>query len=72
MYLASNPLCAVCLKESIVRSATDVDHIMPKSQGGTDDWDNLQALCKSHHSEKTAREDGRWGTPVTAGEGGQA
>lgn len=69
MYLASNPLCVVCLKDSIVRAATDVDHIMPKSQGGTDDWSNLQALCKSHHSEKTAREDGRWGDPATAGVG---
>ena len=69
LFLASNPLCAACLAEHIVRSATEVDHVLPKSQGGTDDWDNLQSLCKSHHSEKTAREDGRWATPATVGVG---
>ena len=40
--------------------ATEVDHIVPKSAGGTDAMDNLQALCKSCHSRKTAKE-GRWG-----------
>ena len=69
LFLASNPLCVDCLEEHIIRSATEVDHILPKSQGGADDWDNLQALCKSHHSQKTARKDGRWGTPSMAGVG---
>jgi 5-methylcytosine-specific restriction protein A len=40
--------------------ATEVDHIIPKSQGGTDELDNLQSLCKGCHSRKTAKE-GRWG-----------
>ena len=45
------------------RPATDVDHIVRKSQGGADALENLQSLCHEHHSMKTASETG-WGTPV--------
>jgi hypothetical protein len=38
--------------------ATEVDHIQPLSRGGGHEWENLQALCKSCHSKKTARETG--------------
>ena len=41
--------------------AVHVDHIVSKRRGGTDDPKNLRGLCSSHHSKKTAREDGRWG-----------
>jgi len=41
--------------------ATDVDHVTPRKEGGTDDENNLQSLCHACHSRKTAREDGRWG-----------
>jgi HNH endonuclease. len=36
--------------------AKHVDHIIPKSQGGTDDDGNLQSLCAACHRAKTARE----------------
>nr|WP_252316395.1 HNH endonuclease signature motif containing protein [Acinetobacter venetianus] len=39
--------------------ATDLDHIVSKEQGGTDDMDNLQSLCSPSHQEKTAREDSK-------------
>jgi 5-methylcytosine-specific restriction enzyme A len=55
-FLADNPDCYLC-----GQSASDVDHIIPKRRGGTDDWSNLQALCHVCHSRKTARADGRWG-----------
>jgi 5-methylcytosine-specific restriction protein A len=52
MYLRANPICE---EEGCNRPATDVDHIVPKRHGGTDQWENLQALCHSCHSKKTAR-----------------
>jgi 5-methylcytosine-specific restriction protein A len=41
--------------------ANEVDHIVSKRQGGTDEWSNLQSLCGFHHKQKTAREDGAFG-----------
>ena len=38
--------------------ATDADHIVPRAAGGTDDPDNLQALCHRCHLAKTGRAGG--------------
>ena len=38
--------------------ATDVDHIVARADGGTDDRSNLQPLCHACHSRKTVRENG--------------
>ncbi len=38
--------------------ARDVDHIVPHSQGGSDDDSNLRALCPWHHNQKSGREGG--------------
>ena len=35
------------------------DHILPVSEGGTDDMSNLQTLCKACHDIKTAAESAR-------------
>ena len=38
-------------------SAIEVDHILPLEDGGAMyDEENLQPLCKPHHSRKTARD----------------
>jgi 5-methylcytosine-specific restriction endonuclease McrA len=50
-----HPECAEC-----GAPATDVDHVIPLADGGSNDIGNLQALCHSHHSAKTAREQGGW------------
>lgn len=55
--------CPVCQKCNDALS-TDCDHILPKSQGGTDDRSNLQALCGTCHKQKTAAEDGGFGNPI--------
>ena len=62
-YLAANPICVECDKEGRLTPATEVDHIEPHKGDYDKFWDesNWQSLCKSHHSSKTAREDGGWG-----------
>lgn len=54
-------LCQECLREGVVNDVSgnhrgQVDHIIPKEQGGTDDDDNLELLCNDHHKIKTQRE----------------
>lgn len=49
-------LCQVCLSHGRPTQATEVDHIRPKSHGGTDDADNLQAICRQCHKAKTVIE----------------
>lgn len=38
------------------QQANEVDHIVPRSEGGTDDPGNLQAICRPHHRIKTQEE----------------
>jgi 5-methylcytosine-specific restriction enzyme A len=58
MFLARNPLCVDPYNRhpGQIVAASEVDHIIPKRDGGTDHEENLQALCKSCHSYKTAKE----------------
>lgn len=49
-------LCRTCRASGRVTAATEVDHIVPKSSGGSDDESNLQAICADCHKAKTARE----------------
>ncbi|HCA7080784.1 TPA: HNH endonuclease [Citrobacter sedlakii] len=54
-------LCSEHLARGLVVEARHVDHIIPKSQGGTDNDTNLQCLCVECHRAKTAREGQRGG-----------
>ena len=49
-------LCQPCRQAGRVTVAQAVDHIVPKSQGGTDDLRNLQSICDECHRAKTQRE----------------
>lgn len=49
-------LCQECLNNNRVITGTEVDHIIPKAQGGRDNMENLQCLCKSCHQKKTIEE----------------
>jgi ATP adenylyltransferase len=48
--------CELCGVSADVR-ALEVDHIFPRSRGGTDDPDNLQALCYRCNAMKRDRDD---------------
>lgn len=49
-------LCLEHKKRGVYVPGNEVDHIIPKEHGGTDDDSNLQTLCKECHKEKTIRE----------------
>ena len=51
--------CAECASLGRVRIATEVDHIRPKSEGGTDDLSNLRAINHECHKIKTQAESKR-------------
>ncbi|MBK9272934.1 MAG: HNH endonuclease [Flavobacteriales bacterium] len=77
MILSRSPLCADPFGDHAaagrVELATDVDHIVPRRDGGSDHAANLQTLCHSCHSRKTAAERARWeggGKSLTAGVAG--
>jgi 5-methylcytosine-specific restriction endonuclease McrA len=46
--------CKACRMR--LSASYEVDHIVPLSAGGTNDRNNLQALCRNCHGEKTNRE----------------
>lgn len=55
------PLCRACLGLTPARYTPTAiaDHIIPKAEGGGDERDNYQGLCRPCHTAKTAREAAR-------------
>lgn len=62
-FRKAHPLCAACLAEGRYTPAACVDHIIPHCGDPAllYDTNNLQSLCWSCHSRKTASEDGGFG-----------
>ena len=54
--IAINNQCIICLDKGTLNKAYALDHKIPRKQGGTEDWSNLQGLCKHHHQSKSAQE----------------
>lgn len=69
-FLKRNPLCVMCEAEGKPVPAKVVDHKRPHRGDQSLFWDteNWQPLCKRHHDEKTAREDGGFGNDPTSKE----
>jgi len=59
--LREEPLCRACLAMDPPQYSPSAiaDHITPKAEGGTDDRENYQGLCKPCDVAKTARESAR-------------
>ena len=56
-YVRKHPLCEQCLKEGRYVAAEEVHHIVPLSEGGSNEEKNLMSLCRSCH-EKIHRKRG--------------
>ncbi len=56
-YVHKHPLCEMCLKQGRYVAVEEVHHIVPLSEGGTNDESNLMSLCRSCH-EKIHKERG--------------
>lgn len=54
----SNGLCELCLKDGIINEAREIHHIVPINENWNKrlDYDNLIALCPSHHQEQHNRD----------------
>lgn len=54
--------CVKCDKPLYEKgSRPNIDHIIDKADGGTDEDSNLRTLCPSCHSSRTAKESGGFG-----------
>ena len=57
VILEREPICRSCRYEDRISRATQIDHIRPVTAGGNFyDAENLQPLCASCHSSKSAKE----------------
>jgi len=59
VILKRDPICTLCHRERSV----EVDHRVPRSQGGADDERNLCGVCKRCHGRKSVAVDGGFGRP---------
>lgn len=57
MVLGRDPLCVHCLARGVITTSQHVDHV--DNDAANNDLDNLQGLCGSCHSLKTASDMGK-------------
>ena len=60
-YVLSHPLCEECLKRGVYKPVEQVHHIIPLSEGGTNEADNLMSLCRACHARIHAERGDRFG-----------
>lgn len=51
--------CEECISTGRIRQANDVDHIVPKAKGGTDNMNNLRSINRECHRAKTSTADSK-------------
>jgi 5-methylcytosine-specific restriction protein A len=58
LKLRDEPLCRICKEvRGLIVAADSVDHLIPKTKGGSDNWENLQSLCAMDNAAKGDRDD---------------
>lgn len=62
-------LCQPCRRAGAVKQGTEVDHVVPRAKGGSEDDDNLQTICSDCHKAKTLTDEGRSLRPTVAADG---
>ncbi len=60
-YAASHPWCEECLKAGRYTPTEHIHHRLPLSAGGSNNEENLEAVCKSCHSRIHAKLGDRFG-----------
>jgi 5-methylcytosine-specific restriction endonuclease McrA len=64
--MSKHPFCSYCGRKLTKKSAT-LDHRIPLTQGGTDDWENLVLSCHSCNQCKAGRDPIQWAADILAG-----
>ena len=59
-YVETHPFCEECYKNGIITPVEHVHHKKPLSEGGTNDFDNLESLCRACHSRIHGERGDRW------------
>jgi len=60
-YLEAHPICEICHQNGKLTPAVLVHHKVKITDGGTNDYGNLMALCQECHSQLHAKKGDRWG-----------
>jgi len=55
-FLSANPLCTMCKAEGRLTPSTVAHHKVKITDGGTNDWENMEALCQECHSRLHAKQ----------------
>lgn len=55
-FIGRDPFCALHRKRGELVRGAILDHVVPLEEGGTDDDDNLQWICRECSDAKTAAE----------------
>jgi 5-methylcytosine-specific restriction endonuclease McrA len=51
--IAAHPYCSICGHTGTKDNPLSLDHILPRSQGGTDALSNLRVLCLHHNQQRS-------------------
>lgn len=57
IFLRAKGHCQTCKAKIAPGQFWDIDHVIPRALGGSNDATNLQILCRTCHRSKTARYD---------------